>query len=102
MVIEKLDGKTNEHIVAIEEPDGKTSEHSIYEGRWGNQRAHCQRGQCLVGVEDLASPAFIESDIGCDSPLAGGVFINEEVAREPGDLVLSHGNLKFPCTLFCA
>ena len=40
VAIEKLDGKTNGHTVANEKPDGKTSEHSIYEGRWGNLRAH--------------------------------------------------------------
>ncbi len=50
----------------------------------------------LVGVEDLVAPALFEGDVGGKPPLVGGVFIREEVAREPSHLILRHRNLEIP------
>ena len=50
----------------------------------------------LVGVEDFVAPALFEGDVGGKPPLVGGVFIREEVAREPSHLILRHGNLEIP------
>ena len=55
-----------------------------------------------IGIEDFVAPAFVELDVGGDAPLVGVVFVSEEVACEPGDLVLFHGNLKFPCAVLFA